>query len=382
MKTPLISVAIATKNREKYCIEAIKSILAYKNPEIEIAIADNSATDEVKKFVEKIKNPNVKYVYHGEDDISSIENFNRAMELTTGHYVMLIGDDDSILPKVIEIAQWAKENDIDSICSKENLIYYWPDVLEQHPNGLMIRPQATGKITKIDFRKHLNALVENGLQLYLLYPLPKTYHGLVKRSLMEEIKNKVGHYYGGLSPDLYSSIAISCIAKNHYIIDEPLSIAGVCAKSTTADNFKGLHSGGLEGIPHLKNRPNYEFSKKIPLYYSVNTIWAESGLKALEELNEHELLENFNMHRLMMQAWIHNYKFIAPIMKEKHRDLMNQHGISELENMFSLFFSTIAILKAKISRMITEKIKRKKSIEVEGLLNISDVISLYIKDKR
>lgn len=379
---PLLSVAIATKNREKYCIEAIKSILAYKNSEIEIAIADNSATDEVKKFIEEINNSTIRYIYHGEDNISSIENFNRAMELTTGHYVMLIGDDDSILPKALEIAQWAKDNDIDSICSKENLIYYWPDVLEQHPNGLMICPHTTGKITKIDFRKHLNALVENGLQLYLLYPLPKTYHGLVKRSLMEEIKNKVGHYYGGLSPDLYSSIAISCIAKNHYIIDEPLSIAGVCAKSTTADNFKGLHSGDLEGIPHLKNRPNYEFSKRIPLYYSVNTIWAESGLKALEELKEYDLLQKFNMHRLMMQAWIHNYKFIAPIMKEKHMDLMNQHGISDLKNILSLFFATIAILKAKFFRVIVEKIKKKRTIKLEGFLNISDVISLYIKDKR
>ena len=67
---PLISVAIATKNREKYCIEAIKSILAYKNSEIEIAVADNSATDEVKKFVETINSPAIKYSYHGEYNIT------------------------------------------------------------------------------------------------------------------------------------------------------------------------------------------------------------------------------------------------------------------------------------------------------------------------
>ncbi|BAP39190.1 hypothetical protein AS4_42500 [Acinetobacter guillouiae] len=379
---PLISVAIATKNREKYCIEAIKSILRYKNPEIEIAISDNSATDEVKKFVEELDSIALKYTYHGEDNISSIENFNRAMELTTGHYVMLIGDDDSILPKAIEIAQWAKENDIDSICSKEALTYYWPHALDQYPNGLMISPSSTGKITKIDFRKHLNELLENGLQLYLLYPLPKTYHGLVKRSLMEEIKQKVGHYYGGLSPDLYSSIAVSCVAKNHYIIDEPLSIAGVCAKSTTADNFKGLHSGSLEGIPHLKNRPNYKFSDKIPLYYSVNTIWAESGLKALEELNEQELIKKFNMHRLMAQAWIHNRKFIAPIIKEKHHELVNRHNIGGLKNILSFSLAILEILKARFKRIVFKKFKKKKSIKVIGLLNISDVIEFYRKEKK
>ncbi len=95
------------------------------------------------------------------------------------------------------------------------MIYYWPNVLEEYPNGVMITPPSTGKITEINFRKHLNALLENGLQLYLLYPLPKTYHGLVKRSLMEEIKNRVGHYYGGLSPDFTLNSRFMC-CNNHF----------------------------------------------------------------------------------------------------------------------------------------------------------------------
>ena len=381
MKTPLISVAIATKNRQKYCIEAIKSILAYDNPEIEIAIADNSKTDEVKKFVEGVNSPFIKYIFDGEDNVSSIENFNRAMSLTTGHYVMLIGDDDSILPKAVEMAEWAKKNDVDSICSQENLIYYWPQALDQYPNGMMINPPSTGKIKKIDFQEQLNALLENGLQLYLLYQLPRSYHGLVKRSLMEEIKSRVGHYYGGLSPDLYSSIALSCVAKNHYVIDEPISIAGVCVKSTSADNLKGLHSGSLDGIPHLKNRPDYVFSDKIPLYYSVNTIWAESGLKALEELNEQKLLQRFNMHRLMAQGWIHNRKFIASIIKEKHKDLLNKHNIGSLKSIFSFILATMYILKAKIIRTFMTLIRKEKTVKVEGLLNISEVIAQYNKGK-
>ena len=382
MKTPLISVAIATKNRQKYCIEAIKSILAYDNPDIEIAVADNSATDEVKKFVEDLNSPFIRYFFDSEDNVSSIENFNRAMSLTTGHYVMLIGDDDSILPKAVEIAKWAKENNVDSICSQENLIYYWPQVLDQYPNGVMISPPSTGKIRKIDFEKQLSALLENGLQLYLLYQLPKTYHGLVKRSLMEEIKNRVGHYYGGLSPDLYSSIAVSCVVKNHFVIDEPLSIAGVCATSTTADNFKGLHSGSLDGIPHLRNRPHYIFSDKIPLYYSVNTIWAESGLKALEELNEQDLLQKFNIYRLIVQAWIHNRKFIASIMKEKHKDLLDRHSSGKFKNIFYLTLATIQIVKAKLTRTLFGLLRKEKAVKVEGLLNISEVILQYSKDKK
>ena len=373
---PLLSVAIATKNREKYCIEALKSLLNFNNQQLEITVADNSDSTFVKDFIEEIKSPFIKYQYDP-GPVSSIENFNRAVGLATGEYVMLIGDDDSILPKAFEIAAWARDNKVDSVCSKENLIYYWPNVLEKYPDGVMIVPKSTGKISKIDIRKNLEKLVGNGLQLYLLFPLPKTYHGIVRRELMEEIKRRTGHYYGGLSPDIYSSVAVSCVANSHYVIDEPLSIAGVCATSTTADNFKGKHSGSLENIPHLRHRENYQFSKKIPLYYSVNTIWAESGLKALEELKETELLKKFNIYMLVAQAWIHNKKFIPELMEEKHKDLFNHHKIPFTKGKYKVFLATLKIYGAKLKRVLQNKMKSKKVTEYQGLSNLSEVIEKY-----
>ena len=380
MSLPLISIAIATKNREIFCIEAIKSLLTYDNSIVEIAIADNSGTDKIKQFVTSLNAPSLKYRYDGIDNVSSIENFNRAIELTTGQYVMLIGDDDSILPKALEMAQWARENDVDSICSVENLAYYWPNVLEKYPNGVMMMPSSTGKITEVDIKEQLDTLLENGLQLYLLYPLPKTYHGIVKRSIMEEIKQRTGHYYGGLSPDIYSSIAVSCIAKNHFVIDEPMSIAGVCANSTTADNLKGKHSGSLENIPHLRHRPNYQFSKKIPLYYSVNTIWAESGLKALEELNEVDLLKKFNVYRLTAQAWIQNRKYISSIMKEKHEELIHNLNINNTIYKVEFAKALIQIVKSKIQRQIDAKQHKKSTTIIENLANLTEVIERYNKE--
>lgn len=380
MSLPLISIAIATKNREIFCIEAIKSLLTYDNSIVEIAIADNSGTDKIKQFVTSLNAPSLKYRYDGIDNVSSIENFNRAIELTTGQYVMLIGDDDSILPKALEMAQWARENDVDSICSVETLAYYWPNVLEKYPNGVMMMPSSTGKITEVNIKEQLDALLENGLQLYLLYPLPKTYHGIVKRSIMEEIKQRTGHYYGGLSPDIYSSIAVSCIAKNHFVIDEPMSIAGVCANSTTADNLKGKHSGSLENIPHLRHRPNYQFSKKIPLYYSVNTIWAESGLKALEELNEVNLLKKFNVYRLTAQAWIHNRKYISSIMKEKHEELIHNLNINNTIYKVEFAKALIQIVKSKIQRQIDAKQHKKSTTIIENLANLTEVIERYNKE--
>lgn len=373
---PLLSIAIATKNREKYCIEAIKSILAYKSEKIEIAISDNSESTKVYDFVKEINSSNIKYQYDS-GPISSIENFNRVMGLTSGEYVILIGDDDSILPKAIEMADWAKKNNIDSICSKESLPYYWPGAVDKYAEGCMIVSSYTGNIKKVNIRKNLEALLKNGLQLYLLYPLPKTYHGIVKKSLMEEVKNRTGHYYGGLSPDLYSSIAVSCVAKNHYLIDEPLSIAGVCAVSTTADNFKGAHSGSLKNIPHLKHRVNYQFTDKIPMYYSVNTIWAESGMKALEELKENKLIKKYNVFRLMAQAWINNKRYIPELMKEKHIEYINQKKINKFTYLAGISKAMIRIYLKKFLQIIKKYINKKHANRYFGIDNLTDVISKY-----
>lgn len=379
--TPLLSVAIATKNRQKYCIESIKSILAYNESCLEIAIADNSETDEIKNFIENLNSPIIRYQHDSKDSVSSIENFNRALSLTTGKYIILIGDDDSILPKLIEIVKWADENDIDSICSVKSLEYYWPNVLAKYPNGVMMIPPSSGKITRVNINEQLSKLLKNGLQLYLLYSLPKTYHGIVKRSIMEEVKKRTGHYYGGLSPDLYSSIAVSCIAKNHYLIDEPISVAGVCASSTSADNLQGKHSGSLDNIPHLRHRSNYEFSKMIPLYYSVNTVWAESGLKALEELNEIELLKKFNIHKLVAQSWIHNRKHISLLMKQKNFELYQSLDIRYFNYKFSFLIALIDIAKDKIIREIKNKIGNQSPKIVENLSNISEAIKSYQQEQ-
>lgn len=379
-KKPLLSVAIATKNREKYCIEAIKSILNYQDNEIEITVADNSETSLVKEFVEKCNSSQIKYRYDS-GPVSSIENFNRAIELTTGEYVMLIGDDDSILPKALQIAKWAKDNSVDSVCSKENLIYYWPGVLDKFPDGGIVLPHSTDEIQKIDIRKNLESLIKNGLQMYLLFPLPKTYHGIVKKSLMEEIKERTGHYYGGLSPDLYSSVAVSCVAKNHYVINEPLSIAGVCAVSTTADNFKGAHSGTLDNIPHLKHREGYQFSKMIPLYYSVNTIWAESGLKALEELKEVELLKKFNLYYLMAQGWVHNRKFIPEVISKANQQLLIEHKISPINYFFGFGKSLTQIFGKKALQIIKDKVSQQKTVQVKGFNNLQEVIN-FVKENK
>lgn len=298
----LLSIVIATKNREFYCIETIKSILSFKSDLIQIAISDNSDTNQIQLFVDSINNKNIVYRYNN-SAISSIDNFNYAMDLATSEYVILIGDDDSVHPKIIELVQWAKENDIESFCSKDTFTFLWPGADPDFPGGLLKIPKIKKSYHLVDPKKELIKLLKNGLVNYFFYKVPKSYHGIVKKSAMDEIKRLTGNYYGALSPDIFSVVSLSLIVKNHCVLNYPITIAGVCPASTTSAQIVGNHCGSLDEMPHLKNRKDsYIWDSLVPKIYSVSTTWGDSGLHALTSNKRDDLKKYFNFYPLIAQT--------------------------------------------------------------------------------
>ena len=89
----LISVIIATYNKEKYIKRAIDSVLnqTYKN--IEVIIADGGSTDNTKKVIEPfLSNQRVRYVY--KKDKSPAEGRNNGIEIARGKYIAILDSDD------------------------------------------------------------------------------------------------------------------------------------------------------------------------------------------------------------------------------------------------------------------------------------------------
>ena len=53
MKTPLLSIVIPTKNRQKYALSIIQTILSIKDYALELVIQDNSDTNELENSIKK-----------------------------------------------------------------------------------------------------------------------------------------------------------------------------------------------------------------------------------------------------------------------------------------------------------------------------------------
>ena len=304
---PILSILIPTKNRLEYCIRSIQTILKYDYDFFELVIQDNSETNLLQEKINHLfKDTRLKYFYCGEP-LSFVDNFSTAVENTSGEYICLIGDDDGVCDDLFATVKWAKEKNIDSVCPKVFVNYLWPG---NNNVGKMVIPYFTNKIWINKPKNNLQKLVNQGIVNYMYFNLPKLYHGIIKRTCMDEIKLKTGQYFGGLTPDIYSSVALSCIVQKHVVIDRPITIAGACPKSATVDSTKGRHSGSLDNAPHFRNRGEYIWDESVPKFYSVQTIWAESAIQAMKDFNVEIDLKKLDISKILATSIIAapNYK--------------------------------------------------------------------------
>jgi len=354
---PLLSIVIATKNRVPYCVNAIETILSFPDNDFELIIQDNTDNLELKTYIESnISDQRLVYNYTP-PPFSSIDNFNAAFSLASGEFVCLIGDDDGVIPQILTIARWANSKNIESVCSSAYIGYAWPGVYKVFKSGALTIPKYSEKVEYIKPLKRLPELLKNGILDYYKFNLPRVYHGLVRKSCMEEIKLKTGNYFGGLSPDIYSTIALSGVIEHHLVLNIPFTISGVCNSSTSADSSRQKHCGNLEDAPHLRSNENYIWEPEIPRYYSVQTIWAETCIKSIKENNIPISLKLFSIEKMIAASLISSYSVTRIIFEKTNQHLKNQKFYLSIFYTRILFYMLL-IIASKIPKKISNALLR------------------------
>lgn len=375
---PLISIVIATKDRQVYALSAVESILSLPNPNIQVVVQDNSTTDTLKYSLSKFeKDKRLVYRYTNEV-FSFIDNFNASIELSSAEYLCLIGDDDGINPEVIEVAQWAKNNNVDAVVGSLSANYRWegtgaPDTLFTKMTGSTLTiTHFNCEAEYVNVEKSLEKLMKNGCTNYNEFKLPKLYHGLVKKECLETIKTHTGSYINGLSPDIYSSISLACVINQLVYINYPITIPGVCAQSGSIKEGQiKKHSKKLEDAPHFKGQDNYSWNDEVPRIFCVQTIWADSGFSALRDMKRLDLIDKFNRH--MLYANIIDADKTVKYMVDEHIVNFNK-GVSK-----SIFLDKIKSVYAFITGPIKKLIINRALGRLKIILKINkykDILNL------
>ena len=285
----LISLIIPTRNRPDYLVAAV-DLARHHCQDIEVVVCDNSDTDSLRqRLATAIDDGSVVYRYSAEQ-LSVVDNFERARRLATGHYLMFIGDDDGIGPGLHEVATWALDQDVDAVVSYQSAFianYFWPGVASRYfgnaySASLFVR-KFSAQASKIDCKAALRGVAQRfggGLGA-----LPRAYHGLVSKSLLDRIADQYGSVFGGISPDIYSATLITAECRNAWWVDYPFVIPGASPTSTAGQGAARSDKGELHQTDHITRfGSQLQWNPLLPAFYAPQTVWAYSLQAALDKV--------------------------------------------------------------------------------------------------
>ena len=92
------SVLLPTRDGGRYLSDCISSVLnqSYKN--MELIVSDNANTDDTPKIIASFSGDHRLKAIRNEKLVSVIDNWNNALYASSGYYVVMMGDDDFLLP--------------------------------------------------------------------------------------------------------------------------------------------------------------------------------------------------------------------------------------------------------------------------------------------
>src|SRR3954453_1392630 len=131
------SFLIPSKNRLELLRFAVESILRQAYPDFEIIISDNASDQNYSAFVDNLNDTRIRY-HRTSAPVSVTENWNNALRMARGDYVLMLGDDDALTPwfasQITRLLDSRRAPDIIYVASYH---YCYPKVMPSEPKGYL-----------------------------------------------------------------------------------------------------------------------------------------------------------------------------------------------------------------------------------------------------
>jgi glycosyltransferase involved in cell wall biosynthesis len=307
----LVSIVVPTHNRSRYAIPCIRSLLEIESEALQIVVHDTSDDDcELAVWAGTQSDYRLTYV-HLPERLSMTENHEQALALARGEYVCIIGDDDSVSKYIIAVAAFARARDIELLTPKIKAIYSWPDFKTKFYGsahaGKLYLEQFAGELIGYDAHQSLELTLLQACQGTDC--LPKLYHGLVKRTILDSLRAKYGRVFFGVSPDMSAAVLISLQGGTFYVIDFPFTLPGASHGSNTGRSAVNKHKGDIDNDPHMQPFKKVAWPEQLPRFFSVETVWAHAAWETLRGTNNDEWQKRFNFARLYALCFIRHREY-------------------------------------------------------------------------
>jgi glycosyltransferase involved in cell wall biosynthesis len=223
----IFTIVIPTLNRCAPLRGAIRSALDSDYHNLRVLVSNNCSDDDTEEFCHRIIDERFSYV-KTEFRMGMSKHWDFALKHVEDGYVMFLGDDDAVLPNsVTYLVNMMRQHNVECVSCQNYVRFLWPDEILESQGSLYMRLYGGSKVAST---KQALSDIMLGVNADFHY-LPNLYHGAASTHLINRLRDADGNFFLGLSPDVYSAIALASGTDSFLSVERPLTIGGVSPSS-------------------------------------------------------------------------------------------------------------------------------------------------------
>jgi glycosyltransferase involved in cell wall biosynthesis len=365
------SVLLPTRNGGRYLENCIRSILAQDYSDLELVISDNANTDETPQIVRAFAgDPRVKAL-RLETPVPVTENWNNALHASSGDYILMMGDDDYLLP---------------GYCRRMERIldqYRQPDCVVHNAYSYVAPGSIGGNTQSFYSEAHFHFGADLSLEGMLS---PEQRFGMVRDMFSFKVRiplnmqttligrKAFGKIRGGVFqppfPDHYALNSLLLTAENWVFSPEKLLVVGVSPKSFGHYVYSNRQDSGLAYLGIAA-----DFEGRLPGNELMNGmhVWLNLLKQNYPELLEGVELDRSGYVRRQFYAWFMQKKLGAITAGE----FLHNLGLLSFSDWIGLFASVADRASWKrLLRLLFSGRKSDAEIQWHGLRPLEDIVDI------
>ncbi len=229
MSTPRFSIVIPTRERADTLPFALRTCLDQTFDDYEVVVSDNCSTPATRAVVDAIASPKVRYVRTAEP-VAMSNNWEFGVAQARGEYVLVIGDDDGLLPHALHELDGLVQARAPKAIRWALALYTWP-TLTVAGQANYLRVSLGRSLVERDGAEAIREVV--GFRAHYA-DLPMMYNTAVRRDVLDRLRRETGGVFLHSNPDVYSGFAIAHAAGRYLSTSVPMTVCGLSRASNGA----------------------------------------------------------------------------------------------------------------------------------------------------
>lgn len=252
------SILLPSRNRAEYLDHAIYSVLSQDHRDFEIIVSDNASEPGYESLIRSIGDSRIR-LYRIDSAVPVTDNWNAALERVSGDYVIMLGDDDALTPRLLsKLDNWAHEHESPDIIYLASYHYCYPKVMPRKPagyfmevrNSVFFKNRSEPFLLPIDVARQVARSALGFRQRFGF----NAQHFVLSRSFIDSLRY-LGPYYQSPYPDFYAAAVSFLKARSIVVVPQPLIIIGISPKSF---GYYFLNKRETEGARFLHNEESLD----------------------------------------------------------------------------------------------------------------------------